>query len=185
MSEDDKAKRERTSASTSGNAMWTAVSREALIAGYKEDGRTVYRREAKAKLVAAASAPGASVARVAREHGVNANQLHAWVRLARKPQRERSAKARFAVKVGAGLERAAKLRAQSPQIHRQGVQLLPVAMAEIAGTVSAPTTSVPPSASRARLAIEIGGTRIVVEAGAVDRTTLSAVIDCVRESEVR
>ena len=105
MSEDGKSKIE------SASAMWTAVSREALIVGYKEDGRTVYRREAKAKLVAAASAPGASVARVAREHGVNANQLHAWVRLAREPQRERSAKARFAVKVTAGLERAARQRA--------------------------------------------------------------------------
>ncbi len=179
MSEDGKSKIE------SASAMWTAVSREALIAGYKEDGRTVYRREAKAKLVAAASAPGASVARVAREHGVNANQLHAWVRLAREPQRERSAKARFAVKVAAGLERAARQRTQSPQMDRLGVQLLPVAMAEIAGTVSAPTTSGPPSDSSARLAIEIGGARIVVEAGALDRTTLSAVIDCLRQSEVR
>jgi putative addiction module killer protein len=44
--------------------MWTVVSREALIAGHKEDGRTVYRREAKTKLVNAAIAPGASVAKV-------------------------------------------------------------------------------------------------------------------------
>jgi hypothetical protein len=32
-------------------SMWTVVSRELLIAGHKEDGRTVYRREAKAKFV--------------------------------------------------------------------------------------------------------------------------------------
>ena len=72
MSEDGKARMEATS------AMWTVVSREALIAGSKDDGRTVYRREAKARLIA--TAPGASVARVAREHGLNANQLHGWTR---------------------------------------------------------------------------------------------------------
>jgi transposase-like protein len=49
------------------------VSSEELIAGHKQDGRTVYRRAAKAHLVAAATAPGASVARIAREHGLNAN----------------------------------------------------------------------------------------------------------------
>jgi transposase-like protein len=68
MSEDGKVQRQEQA------AMWTAVSCKALIAGHKEDGRMVYRREAKAKLVAAASAPAASVAKAAREHGLNANQ---------------------------------------------------------------------------------------------------------------
>lgn len=37
--------------------------------------------EQKRRIVEATYAPGASVAQVAREHGVNANQLHSWRRL--------------------------------------------------------------------------------------------------------
>jgi transposase-like protein len=158
-------------------AMWTVVSAEALIAGHKEDGRTVYRREAKARLVAAAIAPGASVARLAREHGLNANQLYAWIRLARRQGERRGTKARFSVKVGAGLERAAKLRAQS-----RGARLLPVAIAEDRGECKSESRPLP---EQARLCIEIGGARIVIESATVDRGALRAVIDCLRESDVQ
>lgn len=51
-----------------------------LVVGRKRDGRSVYDEEAKAELVAACSKPGASVSRLARECGVNANQLSRWVR---------------------------------------------------------------------------------------------------------
>lgn len=37
----------------------------------------------KRRIVALTEAPGASVARVARENGVNANQVYAWKRLQR------------------------------------------------------------------------------------------------------
>jgi transposase len=37
--------------------------------------------EQKRRIVEATLAPGASIAAVAREHGVNANQLHLWRRL--------------------------------------------------------------------------------------------------------
>jgi transposase len=37
--------------------------------------------EQKRRIVEATLAPGASIAQVAREHGVNANQLHSWRRL--------------------------------------------------------------------------------------------------------
>jgi transposase len=170
MSEDGKAQRQEQAA-----AMWTVVSREALIAGHKDDGRTVYRREAKQRLVAAASAPGASVAKVAREHGLNANQLHAWIRLARRQAERRGTKARFSVKVGAGLERAAKLR-----VAAQSARLLPVRL-----TQSAPKAESLPSAARSSLCIEIGGARIVVEGAAIDRATLTAVIDCLRETAAK
>lgn len=46
--------------------------------------RQVRRRwpvEQKRRIVEATYAPGASIAQVAREHGVNANQLHSWRRL--------------------------------------------------------------------------------------------------------
>jgi transposase len=51
-----------------------------LVVGHKCDGRSVYEEKAKAELVAACSRPGASVSRLARECGVNANQLSRWVR---------------------------------------------------------------------------------------------------------
>jgi transposase-like protein len=155
-------------------SMWTVVSRELLIAGHKEDGRTVYRREAKAKLVAAASMQGASVAKVAREHGLNANQLHGWIRVAAKRVTQKPSRARFSVKVGAGLEQAARARALMAPI-APVVQLLPVAI-----TQSASADELPPTAVQSRLCIEMGGARIVVDGTAIDRAVLSTIIDCLR-----
>jgi transposase len=51
-----------------------------LVVGHKSDGRSVYDEAAKAELVAACGRPGASVSRLARECGINANQLSRWVR---------------------------------------------------------------------------------------------------------
>ena len=51
-----------------------------LVVGHKRDGRSVYDEQAKAELVIACSKPGASVSRLARECGVNANQLSRWMR---------------------------------------------------------------------------------------------------------
>jgi transposase len=51
-----------------------------LVVGHKSDGRAVYDEQAKTELVAACGRPGASVSRLARECGVNANQLSRWVR---------------------------------------------------------------------------------------------------------
>jgi transposase len=51
-----------------------------LVVGHKSDGRAVYDEAVKAELVAACGKPGVSVSRLARECGVNANQLSRWVR---------------------------------------------------------------------------------------------------------
>ena len=51
-----------------------------LVVGHKSDGRAVYDEAVKAELVAACARPGASVSRLVRECGVNANQLSRWVR---------------------------------------------------------------------------------------------------------
>jgi transposase len=51
-----------------------------LVIGRKSDGRSVYDEAAKAELVAACGRPGASVSRLARECGINANQLSRWIR---------------------------------------------------------------------------------------------------------
>jgi transposase len=51
-----------------------------LVVGRKSDGRSVYDEAAKAELVAVCGRPGVSVSRLARECGINANQLSRWVR---------------------------------------------------------------------------------------------------------
>ena len=45
--------------------------------------RRRYSQEMKAQVVAECGAPGASVAKVAMSHGINANVVHGWRRLAR------------------------------------------------------------------------------------------------------
>jgi transposase len=45
--------------------------------------RRRYSRELKAQILAECDAPGASVAKVAMAHGINANILHGWRKLAR------------------------------------------------------------------------------------------------------
>ena len=51
-----------------------------LVVGHKSDGRSVYDEAAKSELVALCRQPGASVSRLARECGVNANQVSRWLR---------------------------------------------------------------------------------------------------------
>ncbi len=46
-----------------------------LVVRHKRDGRSVYDEGAKQELILASLKPGVSVARMAMEHGVNANLL--------------------------------------------------------------------------------------------------------------
>jgi transposase len=48
--------------------------------------RRRYSRELKAQILAECAAPGASVAKVALGHGINANIVHGWRKLARQAQ---------------------------------------------------------------------------------------------------
>ena len=54
--------------------------RRRLVVGHKSDGRSVYDEVAKAELLTLCRQPGASVSRLARECGVNANQVSRWLR---------------------------------------------------------------------------------------------------------
>ncbi|WP_269758916.1 transposase [Variovorax sp. E3] len=51
-----------------------------LVLGRKSVGRGVYDEAAKSELVALCRQPGASVSRLARECGVDANQVSRWLR---------------------------------------------------------------------------------------------------------
>jgi transposase len=52
-----------------------------LVIGRKRDGRSVYDPQVKLELIRACRESGRSVAKIARECGVNANQLTTWIRL--------------------------------------------------------------------------------------------------------
>jgi transposase len=52
-----------------------------LVISRKRDGRNVYDPLAKRELIEACMQPGVSITRLARECGVNANQLSTWVRV--------------------------------------------------------------------------------------------------------
>jgi transposase len=65
-----------------------------LVVGRKADGRGVYDEQAKAELVEMCLQPGASVSRLARECGVNANQVCRWLRERGHVRRPRTAATR-------------------------------------------------------------------------------------------
>jgi transposase len=50
-----------------------------LVVGHRNNGRCRYDPEAKRELVEACLRPGVSVARMALEHGINANLLRKWI----------------------------------------------------------------------------------------------------------
>jgi transposase len=131
------------------------VSREELIVGHKADGRAVYSRNAKAQLIEAATRRGASVAAIARQHDLNANQLHAWIRVAKK---------------------------RKPQVVSvKQTALLPVIVSNLndADRVPVLPTSDGVNASERApiITIHLPRTRIDI-IGAVDRTHLSVVLSC-------
>ncbi|WP_039016827.1 MULTISPECIES: IS66 family insertion sequence element accessory protein TnpA [unclassified Cupriavidus] len=59
---------------------WTMELAGRLVVGRKRDGRCIYDAQAKRELILACREPGVSMAKLARECGINANQLSSWVR---------------------------------------------------------------------------------------------------------
>lgn len=64
-----------------------------LVAGRKRDGRCRYDPAAKEELIRSCLKPGASIARLAMQHGVNANLLRTWVAQYQKQHANRQAQA--------------------------------------------------------------------------------------------
>jgi transposase-like protein len=50
-----------------------------LVVGHKRDGRCRYDPQLKQELIRQCMLPGVSVARMAMEHGINANLLRTWI----------------------------------------------------------------------------------------------------------
>jgi transposase len=109
----------------------------------KEPKRCYRKVEEKRRIVEETLQPGASVARVARAHGVNANQVFGWRRLYQQGRLERRAEERPGllpvVVTGAGAMEAARCtdaatrRTPSGVIHLE----LPKGQLRIAGRVDA------------------------------------------------
>jgi len=59
---------------------WTKELTKRLVVGHTRDGRCIYDEQAKRELILACREPGASVSKLARDCGVNANQLSTWAR---------------------------------------------------------------------------------------------------------
>ena len=145
------------------------VERAQLVARTRADGRHVYRKEGKSALVAACSAPGASVAAIALAHGVNANLLRKWItrshtrdRVYRDQRTEASAVGHAAARSPASMSTNA---AQFISVELAPAPALPVPVISAPGTIS----------------IQLGEARIDI-GGVVEREALRRVIDCLRES---
>ena len=145
------------------------VERAQLVARTRADGRHVYRKEGKAALVAACSAPGVSVAAIALAHGVNANLLRKWI--TRSHTRDRAYRDQRTE--ASALVHAAATSPASKSTH--AAQFLAVELAP-APAVPAPVISAPGTIS-----IQLGEARIDI-GGVVEREALRRVIDCLRQS---
>jgi transposase len=87
------------------------TSTQAIQVRGREPRRRFRTVEEKRRIVEEALEPGASVARVARAHGVNANQLFGWRRLYLQGQLEpRERPSLLAVRVVEGAKKAARRR---------------------------------------------------------------------------
>ena len=53
---------------------------QGLVVGHRSNGRNIYSKQGKLRLVEICLRPGISLARVALQNGLNANLLHRWVR---------------------------------------------------------------------------------------------------------
>lgn len=121
-----------------------------LICGQGRDGRCKYDPSAKAELVRRCLQPGVSVAAVALAHGVNANLVRRWIMLA---LRDRTS------------------------VRASRASLLPVVTTAEAAAAPASMAATPRGESVLEVVLPGGTIRI---RGAVESSTLTRLIDCLR-----
>lgn len=83
--------------------------------------RRRYGAELKAQILAECEVPGASVAKVAMAHGINANIVHGWRKLAREAATESVAGQFVPIAVAPTLPRVADERAIEVELRRGGI----------------------------------------------------------------
>ncbi|SAL07362.1 transposase IS3/IS911 family protein [Caballeronia calidae] len=138
--------------------------KERLVAGFERDGhRRRFDPGAKRELVQACLQPGVSVARIALEHGLNANLLRKWISQYG-PQ--------------AGCEVARDGAAAAPAF----VPVVPIGCAEaVACETSVPALAIQTS----RLVAEMpNGVVLKFECASNDRTLVTAIVETLGRSHV-
>lgn len=83
--------------------------------------RRRYGAELKAQILAECEVPGASVAKVAMAHGINANIVHGWRKLAREAATESVAGQFVPIAVAPTVPRVADERAIEVELRRGGI----------------------------------------------------------------
>jgi len=83
--------------------------------------RRRYEAELKARILAECNAPGASVAKVAMAHGINANIVHGWRKLVRVAAAESVAGQFVPVAVAPTVSRATDERSIEIELRRGGI----------------------------------------------------------------
>ena len=127
---------------------------EAEAMGLVSARRRLWTADEKRRIVEQTLSSDLSVAMIARQHGVNANQVFYWRKL----------------------YRAGQLGASE---HSEGVRFLPVSMAEDGPSSVAPEESVS-SDGHVTINIEIPGCALVSIEGAVDASIVRAVMESLR-----
>lgn len=127
---------------------------EAEAIGLVSARRRLWTADEKRRIVEQTLSSGSSVAMIARQYGVNANQVFYWRKL----------------------YRAGQLCANEQS---EGVRFLPVSMAEDEPSSAAPVESVS-SDGHVTINIEIPGCALVSVEGAVDASIVRAVMESLR-----
>ena len=141
--------------------------------------RRVYSAQFKAELIAACQQPGASIAATAREHGMNANVLHRWLKEHRLGQHQLACDTAHAVAcdiaphrddaAAAPAVKTQPVRAPAHQAHAGAVPAFiamalgsPVMGPQAAGAQAAPSTESATAPSDIRIECCHHGTRVTV-----------------------
>jgi transposase len=105
-----------------------------LVVGHRRNGRSIYSEQGKLELVEACLRPGTSVARLALQHGVNANLLRKWITSYCSARVTREAPPAVAVKLLPVLEaKQGKPKAPAPKVaaHAAGNRWIEIVLPEI------------------------------------------------------
>jgi transposase len=140
------------------DALGAVASAVVVPASVKRKKRSAAERS---RIVEETLLPGASVARVARSHGINANQVFAWRKL----------------------HLAGKLAGRKPAAEMPASRLLPVTVSETATPLIAEASTAPAAiphvqpSSTSSIRIQLPKAQVRVEGGA-DPQLLRAVLEC-------
>jgi transposase len=152
--------------------------KERLVVGFERSGkRRRFDPQARRELVEACLQPGVSVARMALEHGLNANLLRKWIRQHQQEQGGRVATAATGSAMPAFVPVVAVNRVESVHTKPEHATLLP--------TCSEPARALPCMPPPSRLMAELpNGIQLRLECTGQDATLVSVMIETLGRCDV-